>query len=142
MFLKNGSKIFLRPGLDGRINVASHCERSIFRARDFGERDRRGERRGGENQSSDGRSGKSLSVKTPATCVAAVPYASGKAISHVRPWACQSRRTSPPSWPTIMFSIMLLPKPRCVGGVTGGPPDSIQRKLSPPSVVRDQVIST
>jgi hypothetical protein len=31
---------------------------------------------------------------------------------------------------------------RCVGGVTGGPPDSIQRKLSRPSVVRDQVIST
>lgn len=32
---------------------------------------------------------------------------------------------------------MHLPNPRCVGGVTDGPPDSIQRKLSRPPVVRD-----
>ena len=32
--------------------------------------------------------------------------------------------------------------PRCVGGVAVGPPDSIQRKLSLPSAVRDQEIST
>jgi hypothetical protein len=32
-----------------------------------------------------------------------------------------------------MFSIMRVPKPRCVGGVTGGPSGSIQRKLSRPS---------
>jgi hypothetical protein len=31
-------------------------------------------------------------------------YASGTAISHVSPWSRQSKRTSPLSWPTIMFS--------------------------------------
>jgi hypothetical protein len=28
--------------------------------------------------------------------------------------------------PAIMFSIMRVPNPRCVGGVTAGPPNSIQ----------------
>jgi hypothetical protein len=41
-----------------------------------------------------------------------------------------------------MFSIMRVPNPRCVGGVMIGPPDSVQRKLSRPSVVRDHAIST
>ena len=35
-----------------------------------------------------------------------------------------------------------MPNPRCVGGVTVGPPNSIQRKLSRPSAVRDQTIWT
>ena len=34
-FPKNGSKIFLRRGLDGRINPASRCDHWSFRARDF-----------------------------------------------------------------------------------------------------------
>jgi len=41
-----------------------------------------------------------------------------------------------------MFSMTLVPNPRRVGGVTVGPPNSIQRKLSRPSAVRDQAIST
>jgi hypothetical protein len=69
-------------------------------------------------------------------------YASGRVILHASPRSRQSKRTSPLSWPAIMFSIMLLPNPRRVGGVTGGPPDSIQLKLSRSSVVRDQVVST
>src|ERR1700753_1070970 len=61
------------------------------------------------------------------------PWRCGNAISHASPWSRQSKRTSPLSWPAIMFSTMRVPNPRCVGGVTVGPPDSIQRKLSRPS---------
>jgi len=59
----------------------------------------------------------------------------------VSPWSRQSKRSSPLSWP-IIFSITRVPKPRCVGGVAAGPPDSIQRKLSCPSAVRDHEMST
>ena len=67
------------------------------------------------------------------------PYASGNAISQVSPLARQSKRTSPLSW-LIIFSIMRVPNPRCVGGVTVGPPDSTQRKLSLPSAEMDHAI--
>jgi hypothetical protein len=68
-------------------------------------------------------------------------YASGRAISHVSPWSRQSKCTAPLSWP-IIFSVMRVPNPRCVGGLTVGPPASIQHKLSRPSAVWDQAIST
>jgi hypothetical protein len=61
--LKNGSRIFFARGLDGRISSASPCEHSIFRTRDVGERERRDERRGIENESGDGPSGESLALK-------------------------------------------------------------------------------
>jgi hypothetical protein len=79
----------------------------------------------------------------PALCAArgGPAYASGKAISQASPWSRQSKRTSPLSWP-IIFSIMRVPNPRCVGGVAVGPPDSIQRKLSLSSAVTVQEIST
>jgi hypothetical protein len=51
---------------------------------------------------------------------------SGRAISHVRPSARQSSRTSPPTRPRTMASITWLPKPLCVGGLAGGPPTSVQ----------------
>jgi hypothetical protein len=69
-------------------------------------------------------------------------HASSRVISQVSPWSRQSKRTSPLSWPAIMFSITRVPNPRCVGGVTVGPPNSIQRKTSRPSAVHDQAIST
>jgi hypothetical protein len=82
----------------------------------------------------------------PRLCEAVAPlaqalHASGKAISQVSPLVRQSKLTSPLSWP-IMFSMMRVPNPRRVGGVTVGPPDSTQRKLSLPSAVRDHAIST
>jgi hypothetical protein len=43
-------------------------------------------------------------VRSVASLTAA--YASGNAISQVSPCAHQSKRTSPLSWPAIMFSIM------------------------------------
>src|SRR6185312_4631987 len=78
----------------------------------------------------------------PSPRVAAHSYAIGRVISHASPQSRQSNRTSPLSWPTIMFSMTLVPNPRRVGGVMVGPPNSIQRKLSRPSAVHDQVIST
>jgi len=61
----------------------------------------------------------------------------GTTISHARPSARQSNRTSPPIWPRIMVSITLEPKPLRVGGLTGGPPASLQRSMSCPSAARD-----
>jgi hypothetical protein len=49
-------------GLDGRINFASHCEYSIFHARDFRARGGRARRRAIENHAADGRSGDQRSL--------------------------------------------------------------------------------
>jgi hypothetical protein len=44
----------------------------------------------------------------------------GEAISHARPSARQSSRTSPPTWPRIIASITWVPKPLRVGWGTDG----------------------
>jgi hypothetical protein len=90
---------------------------------------------------------------SPSLCEAVAPLAqapyitfavapSCSAISHVSPLSPQSKRAIPPSWPPMMFSIMRVPHPRCVGGTMVGPPDSVQRKLNCPSAVEDHTIST
>src|SRR6266536_4953276 len=66
----------------------------------------------------------------------------GSAISHASPSAGQSNRISPFSCPRIMLSITRVPKPRRVGGLTGGPPVSVQRRTSRPSSVRDHATRT
>jgi len=68
-------------------------------------------------------------------------HASGKLISHVSPWSRQSNRASPLSWPINIFHNACA-EPAVRGRVTVGPPDSIQRKLSLRSAVRDHAIST
>jgi hypothetical protein len=65
----------------------------------------------------------------------------GMAISHASPSARQSKRISPFIF-RIMPSITRVPKPRRVGGVAGGPPASIQRSTTLPSIARDHSTST
>jgi uncharacterized protein DUF6894 len=66
----------------------------------------------------------------------------GSAITHASPSARQSKRISPFSWPRIMPSITRVPKPRRVGGSTGGPPVSVQRRTRRPSDGSDHSIRT
>jgi hypothetical protein len=48
------------------------------------------------------------------------------------PAGCQSKLVSPFSWLRIKLSIARVPKPERVGGLTGGPPFSVERKTSRP----------
>ena len=54
----------------------------------------------------------------------------GTAISQARPSVRQSRYTRPFMPSRIMLSITPVPKPLRVGGLTGGPPVSVQRTRS------------
>src|SRR5215831_1687773 len=65
-----------------------------------------------------------------------------KAISHASPSARQSKRILPFSEPLIIRSITRVPKPWRIGGLTGGPPLSVQRSTSRPSAARDHLTST
>src|SRR5262245_46974964 len=62
----------------------------------------------------------------------------GTAISHARP----SSRTPPFTPPRILVSSTLVPKPLRVGGLTGGPPASVQRSTSCPSSTFDHSTRT
>ena len=55
----------------------------------------------------------------------------GSAISQANPAGCQLNPISPLAW-WIKFAITLVPKPLRVGGVTAGPPVSVQRTMNCP----------
>src|SRR5262249_4408304 len=65
-----------------------------------------------------------------------------RTISHARPSARQSRRTSPFDCPRIIRSITDVPKPWRVGFLTAGPPLSVQRRIRYSSLARSHVTST
>ena len=64
------------------------------------------------------------------------------AISHARPSARQSNCTQPFIPSRIMLSITPMPNPLRVGGLTGGPPASVQRSTRSPCSARDQPTRT
>jgi len=67
------------------------------------------------------------------------PYA-WRVITHVSPSARQSKLVLPFSWP-IILSITREPKPRREGSFTGGPPTSVQRRMTHPSAACDHLSS-
>jgi len=65
-----------------------------------------------------------------------------RTISHARPSARQSRCISPFNCSRTIRSIKDIPKPSRMGFFAGGPPLSVQCRMSRPSVARVQVTST